>query len=119
MRILRISFTTTEADAGGVLADLAGRVSALDFNVVERIPYHKNRPLLLNGPSKKKGGSSIPGLFRTSTLAKQDRVTVEQLKGMLQDAGMSPRSYSHAIILLVKEKCIQRTMMRGVYAVIN
>lgn len=118
MRILRISFTTTEADAGGVLADLAGRVSALDFNVVEQLPLPRKGPLLLSGPSKVKK-STIPICFKRSALYKQEKVSVMQIKGMLKDADMSPASYSHAINVLILADCIRATHERGVYAVIN
>lgn len=49
MRILQITFAVSEKDAGSILADLADRVSNLNFEVIQRVPFTKNMKRRKNG----------------------------------------------------------------------
>ena len=43
-RIIRFRFEIVEEEAGPIIADLTGKVTHLDWEVVEAVPYHKNAP---------------------------------------------------------------------------
>jgi hypothetical protein len=43
MRKMWIKIITDEAKVGGLLADLSGKVDALDYGVIEDVPYNKNK----------------------------------------------------------------------------
>ena len=127
MRFLRITFTTGEDKAGSILADLASKVSNLDFEVVEEVPFHRNKsahaPVLSLGltPSRKgtTGKSSvIPGMFRAA-LDSQKTVTVQYIKTVLANHKMSPNSYTHAINVLKATGMIRATNDRGTYEVLK
>ena len=70
MRCLKISFDVSEDKAGTILADLAGKVSNLDFTVVEPVAFHRNKPreVLNLGLTPSRVGATgknsvIPGIF--------------------------------------------------------
>ena len=124
MRCLKISFDVQEDKAGTILADLAGKVTNLDFTVVEPVAFHRNKPRVLNldlTPSRvgTTGKSSIiPKLF-TKDLYGQKTVTVQQIKALLANNKMSPNSYTHAINVLKASGTIKATNDRGIYEVLK
>jgi hypothetical protein len=127
MRHLKITFTTDEAKAGSILADLSGKVSSLDFEVVEQLPFYRNKPAHAPVPAldltpSRKGttgkNSVIPGMFAKALVGKQ-LVTVQQIKAVLATNKMSPGSYTHAINTLKVAGLIKATNDRGTYEVLK
>lgn len=124
MRNLKISFIANEDKAGSILADLAGKVSNLDFEVVEEVPFHRNKPRTSKeslSPSRvgtTGKNSIIPGIFARD-LAGQKEVTVQQVKTILASHKLSPNSYTHAINVLKASGMIKATNVRGTYEVLK
>jgi hypothetical protein len=103
MRTLRISFTVDEQAAGSVLADLADRVSNLDFNVIEEVPHTQNRPRQKsNGYAKDSIGWII--LTATQTEAK----STAELKEAIVAGGFSAKSLNSALYKLQDDKHVKR-----------
>jgi len=121
MRHLRITFTTGEDKAGSILADLADKVSNLDFAVVEEVPFHRNKPAPAKQDGRKnnrRGTSVIPEIFAKTVAKKGDIVTVKQIKAMLAAHNMAPGSYSHAINTLRNARKIKAGVGLGNYEVL-
>lgn len=125
MRCLKISFDVREDKAGTILADLAGKVSNLDFTVVEPVPYHRNKPAhapVQDLTPSRRGttgkNSVIPSMF-AKALGNSKTVTVQQIKTILADNKMSPGSYTHAINTLKVARLIKATNDRGTYEVLK
>lgn len=127
MRYLKITFTTNEDKAGSILADLSGKVSSLDFEVVEEIPFHRNKrahaPVVVPGLTPSRKGTTgklsvLPGIF-ASELGTLASVTVQGIKTILAKHKMSPNSYTHAINVLKASGMIKATNDRGVYEVLK
>ena len=124
MRCLKISFDVQEDKAGTILADLAGRVSNLDFTVVEPVAFHRNKPRVLNlGLTPSRVGTTgknsvIPGMFARA-LGGSKTVSVQQIKTILADNKMSPNSYTHAINVLKASGIIALSGDRGTYEVLK
>lgn len=126
MRCLRITFVVSEDVAGSLLADLAGRVSQLDFEVEEPVPQTKNAPAKKRVVKRARAnskptmqGSAIPKMCQDSGLLGGKTLDVVQMRKVLADNGLSPTSYSHALILLQNRGLIKKTAERGVYEVIK
>lgn len=118
-RNLRISFLVSTANAGGILADLAGAVSQLDFHVEETPDPASNGRLLgpLAGKSSKRlsgGGSAIPELFR-GRITKDREYTYQEVRKIISEAGYSANGYSNALMRLKKAGLLGDTKIRGVY----
>lgn len=127
MRNLKISFVANEDKAGSILADLAGKVSNLDFEVVEEVPFHRNKPAhapvaTIGLTPSRKGttgkNSVIPAMFAKALIGALV-VDVQQIKRILADNNMSPNSYTHAINVLKATGMIVQSKDRGTYDVLK
>ena len=124
MRCLKISFDVQEDKAGTILADLAGKVSNLDFTVVEPAPFHRNAPrsqgqtLTPSRVGTTGKNSVIPRIFKAA-LNSQKTVTVQYIKTVLANNKMSPGSYTYAINALKASGMIRATNDRGTYDVLK
>jgi hypothetical protein len=129
MRNLKISFTVDEAKAGSILADLSDRVSSVDYEVEEEVPFHRNVPRpAANGykappsrASKSMDRTPIPDIFKAELAARKKAkkpLTVLAIKQVLQANKYKPSSHSYALIVLQKLGLIKKTNLKGEYEVI-
>lgn len=123
MRCLKISFNTLEDKAGTLLADLVEKgVANLEFHVVEDMPFTRNaspaKPRAKRAVKPTMQGSAIPEMMQKAGVLKGKQLDIGQVRKVLVENGLSPTSYSHALILLQNRGLIRKTDERGIYEII-
>lgn len=105
MRSLWIRFTVGELFAGSILADLADKVSSLEFGVVEHVPHTKNQ--------KKR-----PAAADTAVGPTPKKVDITYLKNIMKERGLNPTGSQTWISRRIKLGQLKR-VARNVYHVLN